>query len=91
MSETSEPKVMPGLTEGRMVHYVLDQGPYKGEHRAAVITRIWDHGTGYCNLTVFIDGSNDEYGEYVLGPAWITSVEYSEDPRPRTWHWIEKA
>jgi hypothetical protein len=90
MSQTAgtPPTPMPGLTEGRMVHYVLDQGPSSGEHRAAVITRIWDHGRGYCNLTVFVDGSNDGYDRW---PAWITSVAYSEAPKPRTWHWIEKA
>lgn len=84
----NEPKAMPGLTEGRTVHYVLDQGPDEGGHRAAVITRIWDHGTGYCNLTVFVDGRNDGYDP---GPAWITFVPYSEEPKPRTWHWIEQA
>jgi hypothetical protein len=84
-----EPRAMPGLTEGRMVHYVLPDGPNAGEHRPAVIVRIWDHGSGYVNLQVLVDGTND-YPQY-NGLLWATSIEYSEEPRPRTWHWIEKA
>lgn len=88
--ESVEPKAMPGLTTGRMVHYVLPNGTHVGEHRPAVIVRVWDHGTGYCNLMVFNDGTNDGV-EYSTGPTWVTSVEFSEEPLPRTWHWIEKA
>ena len=83
---------MEGLTEGRIVHFVLPEG----QHRAAIIVRVWRQGdgtppaNGYSNLAVFMDGTND-----YLGTAscikWETSVEYSAEPKPRTWHWIEKA
>lgn len=92
---------MEGLTEGRIVHFVLDSG----EHRPAIVLRVWRmaDGTppenGCCNLTVFRDWSNDNIpGNFVnattgQGTAlqWSTSVLYSEEPKPGTWHWIEKA
>jgi len=70
---------------GRVVHYVLSDGPHAGEHRPAFIVQIWSGG--YCNLQVFVDGTND-YPDYI-GSVWATSVEYSAEPKPRTWHWPE--
>lgn len=91
MSESIEPKVIPGLTEGRMVHYVLPNGHrFAGEHRPAVIVKVWDHGHGTSNLQVFTDGRNDD--DYELnGLTWATSIMYSEEPKPSTWHFIERA
>lgn len=91
---------MEGLTEGRIVHFVLPDGPNKGAHRPAIIARVWRRnlpdGTqiapedGYSNLVVFMDGTND--GDQFAGCVrWETSVTFSDDPQPRTWHWIEKA
>jgi hypothetical protein len=80
---------MEGLTEGRIVHFVLPDGNHAGEHRAAMIVKVWNATTGYVNLQVFIDGSND-YPQ-ATGPMWATSVEYSDVHEPRTWHWIERA
>lgn len=71
---------MEGLTNGRIVHYV-----YKGEHRAAVITKVWG-GNGTVNLHVFKDGS------YPDVPETPTSVRFDEgEKKDQTWHWIEKA
>jgi hypothetical protein len=56
---------------------------------------VWRQGdgtppsNGYSNLVVFVDGTND-YPNY-SGAVWATSIEYSAEPKPRTWHWIEKA
>lgn len=79
---------MDGLTEGRIVHFVMPNG----DHRPAIIVRVWNKATGYVNLQVFTDGSNDfpfvTDGQSV---QWETSIEFSEEPKPRTWHWIEKA
>lgn len=84
---------MSGLTEGRIVHYVLPEGPHAGEHRPAIIVKVWNHTTGYVNLKVFLDGSNDDPAGRTQPhwQEWQTSVLYSEEPQPRTWHWIEKA
>lgn len=72
---------MPGLTEGRIVHYVLQDG----SHRAAIVVRNWRTPGGCCNLQVFLDGEEIEGGR-----AWRTSVLYSAKPQPHTWHWPEK-
>jgi hypothetical protein len=98
---------MEGLTEGRIVHYVMPDGV---EHRPAIVVKVWrkENGeppnNGLSNLQVFTDGTNDYYHikgsdgmEYMnredvkVGIVWKTSVEYSEEPKPNTWHWIEKA
>ena len=49
----------------------------------AIIVATWEH-TGYrndeVNLKVICDGPGD---------AWRTSVPYSADMEPGTWHWPE--
>jgi len=97
---------IPGLTEGRIVHYVLESGRSKGAHRPAIVVRDWKQSNGLVQLQVFTDGFNDDFRESVSamqsnGEAvgitfsanviWQTSVHYSEDKEPSTWHWIEKA
>jgi hypothetical protein len=79
---------MEGLTEGRIVHYVIpEDGRNAGEHRAAMVVRVWQNGV--CNLHVFWDGDNDGA---VVPNWWITSVHYDETgTQGRTWHWIERA
>jgi hypothetical protein len=89
--------ILEGVTEGRMVHFVMADG----EHRAAVIVNSWPTisnyvETGTVNLSVLLDGSNDHSKAGVAITAdgmlgWATSVPYSETKEPRTWHWIEKA
>ena len=85
---------MEGLTEGRIVHYVM----LNGQHRPAIVVKVWRNqdGTptkdGYSNRQVFTD--SDAEGKYNDGcppVMWATSVPYSEEPRAGTWHWIEKA
>jgi len=88
---------MEGLTEGRIVHFVLSSG----EHRPAIVVKNWRGEWGYAeedgfvNLQVFVDGSNDNTVYPVSTPpsymVWETSIKYSAEPEPRTWHWIEKA
>lgn len=79
---------------GRVVHYVLPDGRSAGEHRAAIIVRVWDpvpKPDSIVQLHVFIDGSNDYADADVRSSTlWVTSVEF--DPtgqKPRTWHWPE--
>jgi hypothetical protein len=86
---------MDGLTEGRIVHYVLLGGDMAGEHRPAIVVKVWRDIAQYMqegriNLQVFTDFSNDGK-DYESGRYWATSVPYSEEPKPGTWHWIEKA
>lgn len=84
---------MEGVTEGRNCHYVMHDGNSVGEHRAAIIINAWHGNYGAdvrVNLHVFTDFGNDGK-QYESGSYWATSVPYSEEPKPGTWHWIEKA
>jgi len=96
---------MEGLTEGRMVHYVMPNG----QHRPAIIVKVWDHQgvNGTSNLQVITDGPNDlpftfeekeQFKNFGMVPEdvrhghiWKTSILFSEEPKPGTWHWIEKS
>lgn len=88
---------MDGLTEGRIVHFVMPDG----EHRPAIVVKVWDKERGSVNLSVFTDHSNDLDGFPPEGPTrdsvergllWATSVKPDEETKARgTWHWIEKA
>lgn len=52
---------MQGLTEGRIVHFVLPDGKSEGEHRPAIVVRVWAQSEteATVNLTVFTDHHND--------------------------------
>lgn len=90
---------MEGLSEGRIVHYVLPDGNSKGDHRPAIIVRVFEsmRESGTVNLQVFTDGLNDvdsrdeQTQSYGKGVVWVTSVHYSEEKESRTWHWPERA
>ena len=80
-----------GIIEGRMVHYVLSNG----EHRPGIIVKVWSKSSGCSNLQVFVDNTNDAPAfippiAQVTGVYWVTSANYSEEPTPRTWHFIER-
>jgi hypothetical protein len=96
---------MEGLIEGRIVHYVLPDGPTKGEHRPAIVVKVW-RGELAVNsetkqeenmkdtavqLQVFMDGDGRGWNDHAPNIIWRTSVIYSDEKRPGTWHWIEKA
>lgn len=86
---------MKGLTEGRIVHYVVKGTEYpgaeraRGEHRPAIVVRVWPRPPeqpGYVNALLFLDGSND--GSPVTNPVWLTSIEEGEGPGK--WHEPER-
>jgi hypothetical protein len=93
---------MDGLTEGRIVHYVMPNG----QHRPAIVVKVWN-SNGMANLQVFTDGPNDlpftleekeQFSNFGMvladvhhGHVWKTSILFSEEPKLGTWHWIEKA
>ncbi len=83
---------MEGLTEGRIVHYVLEGGLSEGIHRPAIVVNDWKNGS--VNLQVFLDGLNDGFIDMLVAPVnirWRTNIHYSETKEPGTWHWIESA
>lgn len=92
-SNQPAPAPIKGLSIGRIVHFVLPDGPGKGEHRPAIIVNIWDKASGKVNLQVFMDGSNDVptyyRDDYAPDTKWETSVHHSDTHEPRTWHFPE--
>jgi hypothetical protein len=82
---------MQGLIEGRVVHYVIAEG----QHRAALVVRVWNKETGCSNLQVFVDGTNDSTfrvpaSSQISGMMWKTSVSYDDKTKKvGTWHYPE--
>lgn len=80
---------MEGLTEGRIVHYVMSDGA----HRPAIVVHVDKFGgdKGIVNLQVFTDGPYDEDNEG-NGTIWKPGVHFDDQGKaPNTWHWIERA
>lgn len=92
-------------TIGRLVHYVLEHGPAKGEHRPALIVAGPWGEDGTANLQVFLD--TDELGRHNDAPStwpeeyrpdglaglqlfWATSRQFDAEKAPGTWHWPER-
>lgn len=81
------PDSLPGLIEGVGVHYVA----YNMRHLAAIVIGH-DGGLSYsrADLAVFTNLFNVN-GVKNFGLQFHQDVEYSEEPKPGTWHWIERA
>lgn len=82
---------------GRIVHYVQEkpahyqpkEGPRVLVHLPAIITAV--RGDTCVNLQVTTDGTNSD-DPNTLPVKWATSVtlDESETPQARSWHWPEK-
>lgn len=81
---------IPNLKVGSIVGYVLDGSVAHGEVRPAIVVKIWDEYHGTSQLQVFRD-SDGESGYNDGGPSveWKTSITYSHEKTPGTWHFIE--
>lgn len=78
---------MPGLIEGRIVHYVA----YNDRHLAALVIG-GDFETGVVNLAVFSDMPNVR-GGVNMGLQFQAGIPYQDVPdayMPGTWHWPER-
>lgn len=97
--------MLVGLTEGRIVHYVLTDRdvcdipltmgrPAAGVERAAIVVNSWpglDRDDGYANLLVFMDGQNDGLQLHEAPLRWVTSrIRSAEGKEPGTWHWPQE-
>ena len=79
-------------TIGRIVHFVQTKPAHYGDvhvHLPAIIVAVW--GDTCVNLKVFTDGTNSD-AEETKPVKWVTSVtlDETESPQPRTWHWPER-
>lgn len=73
---------MDGLTEGRIVHFVVSPD----QHRAAMVVNVQDKEKGLCDLFVF-SMPQDARGGFFMS----IGVQYDDKKAVDTWHWIEKA
>lgn len=86
---------MEGLTEGRIVHFVLPCGRSEGQIRPAIVTRVWrdadgkSQENGVCQLTVFVDQVNDNLDQTFAASSAV--YDGSDSPAKGTWHWIPRA
>jgi hypothetical protein len=83
----TQPESLPGLIEGCNVHYVA----YNGRHLAAlVIGHDGSQSYSKADLAVFTNMSNVN-GVKNFGLQFHQDIEYSEEPKPGTYHFIERA
>lgn len=74
------PQQFEGLTVGRNVHYVQPNGA----HSAAIVTQVHNQETGVVDLHIM---RSDE----ITSTYDAKTVVFSVEPKPYTWHWIERA
>ena len=94
--ETLEEKLSPPIgaivpTVGRIVNYILPDGPAVGQIRPAIIVRVWPGADGKATvqslvqLQVFMDGSGSAtWNDCAPNLAWKTSVH--QGLTAGTWH-----
>lgn len=77
-------------TIGRLVHFVVTDGPAAGKHRPALIVDV-DKKKGI-TLQVFTAGDGSpSVGDCLPGVFRQADVPYDEEAKPGTWHWPEAA
>ncbi len=90
---TAPPPTQQKPSVGRVVHFVLPDGPRKGEDRPADIVRLPDDKFGadsnIVNLLVKTDGRHDGT-PYHNGVYHAERVHHSETREPGTWHWPQR-
>ena len=73
-------------TVGRIVHFVLHDGPHQGFHRPAMVV---GHNGMLANMQVFSDG-NKHSGDQQPNMFWRYNVPYDPDGKQiASWHWPE--
>lgn len=80
-------KGIPGLTEGRIVHFVT---PWN-THRPGIIAEVNNPIEGHVSLWMFPSRDEVDPRASVMGPMYVEGTTYSKEPLPGTWHWIEPA
>ncbi len=69
---------------GEIVHFVLPEGPRRGECRPAMLIREQDPENGILVLSIFTDGLADD-PRFSAAPS-RTVVNHGGDAQPGTWH-----
>ena len=73
--------IVPRVEKIQGIQYHAGNSVEAGEHCAMVIVKV-SNDQGLINGKVLLDGQDDH---------WVTSRSFSEEKKPFTWHWIEKA
>lgn len=78
-------QLAPTLDVSHIVHFVLHEGPNKGQCRPGIVVRVWTQES--CNLQVFTDTDPTQRDNDQIGPAlWMTSVLHNPSKTAQTWH-----
>jgi hypothetical protein len=86
-AEYQQPESLPGLLEGRIVHYVA----YNGRHLAAIVIGH-DGSKSYSDADIALfTNMNNVNGSKSFGLQFHQDIPYSETKEPGTWHWIERS
>lgn len=72
---------------GAKVHFVLNEGPNRGAHRAAVVVSPGDERS--VNLQVFSDGTKS-CGDYAPNVFYKKGAQHDPNGAVGTWHWPEE-
>jgi hypothetical protein len=85
---------MEGLIEGRIVHYVA----FNNRHLAAIVIGVTPDEvkgdwvtlpTNRVDLALFTNMANSNRVKN-FGLQFHQDIGFSADPKPGTWHWVEK-
>ncbi len=94
MPDTRNANPLAGLTEGRIVHFVLESPKDKTVtfHRAAIVSRVANLKKGTADLHVFIPRSDFPKNLNPGSVLMVENVEYDNgDKAVGTWHFPEHA
>jgi hypothetical protein len=80
------PMSLPDLYVGKIVHFVGIGTPVRGRHFPAIVVRIADEGINRVVLTIFTDQVERCAASSTRRES---SVGYSAEMTPGTWHYIE--
>lgn len=86
--EAAAPVPGPQPSIGRVVHYVLPDGPNIAAHRPAIITDVREDGT--VDLQVFSTGDGTGVGDALPGVFRQAAVPHDDSHQTGTWHWPER-
>jgi hypothetical protein len=71
------------VTEGDVIHYVVDVGEQRGRHRGGQVVNVIDHDVMIADLRVNMDTTGDKTTD-VLN---VKAAQYENTVRPLgTWH-----
>lgn len=91
--EETPAAAVPEPAIGHIVHYVLDNGRYPGEHRPAIVVKVVEdeQHEQRVHLQVFTDGVGDfdQNQPGASGLLWREGVRFNAEKMLNSWHYPE--